>query len=62
MIVGVVSVKTQEGKIEVVLRDESHETSEKLGRKACRLPRETVAANVLCKYCCDLCLKIQNFV
>ena len=52
----------QEGKIEVGLRDESRETSEKHGRKACRLPRETVAANVLCTYYCNLCLKIQTFI
>lgn len=37
----------QEGKREVGLRDKSGETSEKFGRKACRLPRQTVAANVL---------------
>lgn len=52
----------QERKTEVGLGDEFHQPPEKLRRKACRLSRETVAANVLCTCCCNFCLKIQTFV
>lgn len=47
---------SQERKTEVGLRDKSA-TSEKFGKKALKLPRETVAANVRCIYCYNLCLK-----
>lgn len=47
---------SQERKTEVGLRDKSA-TSEKFGKKALKLPRETVAATVLCIYCYNLCLK-----
>lgn len=58
MIAGVLFAKKthRRGKTEVGLRDKSA-TSEKFGKKAQKLPRETVAANVLCTYCYNLCLK-----